>query len=150
MRHRTRFHSNDTTKKPSVEIWADQTAVPVKDDSEWTLGVNMVASTGLLVLTAAADAAVASRNIPGVMEGVTSKVTIVLDSIDAGEIDVVLGGVAIGSLDAAGTFVFGVVPTAGNLLSFTVDNPASVITGTISSVEIEAQGPIRLERIPVI
>jgi hypothetical protein len=53
-------------------------------------------------------------------------------------------------LDAAATYTFWVRPTGGNELTITVDNAASDITGTISSLIIEAQDPIELDRIPVI
>ena len=150
MRHRKEFHDVDTSEKPDVQLWIDQTAIPVKDDTEWTLGTNMVASSGSLVLTASPDGEVAKRNIPGVLEAHLYKVTIVVDSIDAGELDVVFGGVAAGSLTAATTYTFYVRPTGGNEVSITVDNTASSITSTISSLTVEALEPIKLERIPQI
>ena len=76
--------------------------------------------------------------------------TIVLDSIDAGGLDVVLGGASVVSLNSANTFVATVRPTYGNELTITVDNAASVITATISSITIEAVEPLRMEQIPVI
>jgi hypothetical protein len=150
MRHRREQNHHDTSEKPDIQIYVDQTAIPVKVAGDWTLGTNMVASSGSLVLTASPDAEVAKRNIPGVLDALLYKVTIVVDSIDAGELDVVFGGVAIGSLDAAATYTFWVRPTGGNELTITVDNAASDITGTISSLIIEAQDPIELDRIPVI
>jgi hypothetical protein len=150
MRLRRKFHHYDTTEKPDILLWVDQTAIPVKVAGDWTLGTNMVATTGDLVLTASPDAEIAKRFIPGVIESLYYKVTIVVDSIDAGELDVVFGSVAIGSLDSAATFTFYVRPTGGNELSLTVDNAASVITATISSITVEAQEPIEIHRVPVI
>lgn len=149
MRYTRKFHKHDTSERPDMHLWVDQTAIPVKDDSEWTLGTNMVASSGSLVLSASPDGEVASRNIPGVLEDHVYKVTIVLDSIDAGELDVLLGGVEIPSLTTAGTTVAYVRPTAGNLLSITVDNAASSITATISSIVIEAEDPIDIEKLAI-
>ncbi len=150
MRHQRKFYHHATTEQPDIDIWVYQTAIPVKVAGDWTLGTNMVASTGDLVLTASPDAEVAKRNIPGVIEAHLYKVTIVVDSIDAGELDVIVGGVAVGSLDSAATFTFYARPTNGNELSLTVDNSASVITATISSIIVEALDPIRLETIPTI
>lgn len=149
MRYTRKHHKHDTSERPDMNLWVDQTVIPVKDDSEWTLGTNMVASSGSLVLTASPHAEVASRTIPGVLEDHLYKVTIVLDSIDAGELDVLLGGVVIPSLTTAGTTTAYVRPTAGNLLSITVDRPALAITATISSIVIEAQDPIDLEKLVI-
>jgi hypothetical protein len=150
MRYRKQFHDTDTTEKPDVQIWIDQTAIPVKDDSEWTLGTGMAASSGSLVLTASPDGEVASRNIPGVLEGHLYMFTVVVDSIDAGKLDVTLGGAVVGSLDSAGTLVLDVRPSAGNTLAITVDNDASTVTATISSLTVEAMDPVSLELIPQI
>lgn len=150
MRLQRIFHKHETTEKQDVQIWCTQTAVPVKVAADWTLATNTVATTGSLVGTAVADAGVTYRNIPGVLEGHAYKVTIVLDSIDAGELDLVFGGVTLDSMTAAGTLVAWVRPTAGNQLSITIDNPASVITYTISSIVVEALDPITLDMIPTI
>ncbi len=150
MRYRREQNHTDTTEQPDIKMYVDQTAIPVKAASEWTLGTNMVASSGSLVLTASPDAEVAKRNIPGMIEGHRIKVTVVLDSIDAGELDVIIGGVTVASLDTAATVVFYVRPTYGNEISFTVDNPASDITATISSLTFETMDSFDFDLLPVI
>jgi len=141
---------NVTTEKQDIQIWVNQTAVPVKVAADWTLGGNTVASSGSLVATASADAEVTSRNIPGMLEGHAYKVTVVLDAIDAGELVVTIGGVSVDALTTAGTVVYWVRPTDGNKVTITVDNSASVITWTISSLIVEALDPISLDMIPTI
>jgi hypothetical protein len=150
VRYRREQNAIDTAEKPDIKMWVDQTAIPVKDDSEWTLGTNMVASTGDLVLTASPDAEVAKRNIPGLLEGHAVRVTIVLDSIDAGELDLVIGGVTVASLDTPGTIVYDIRPTYGNEITITVDNSASVITATISSMTFAALDSINGVLLPSI
>ena len=150
MRYRREQNHGNTAEKPDIKMYVDQTAIPVKDDSEWTLGTNMVASSGSLVLTASPDGEVAKRKIPGLLDNHLTKVTLVLDSIDAGELDIVIGGVAVTSPTSAGTYVYAIRPTGGNEISIMVDNSASVITATISSLTFVAQDPINFDLLPAI
>lgn len=150
VRYRREQNAIDTAEKPDIKMWVDQIAVPIKTAGDWTLGADTTVVAGVLTLTASADGEVTKRNIPGLLEGHAVKVTIVLDSIDAGELDVVIGGVTIASLDTAGTFTFQIRPTYGNEITITVDNSASVITAAISSLIFESMDSINGDLLPSI
>ena len=149
MRYRREQNHHDTSEKPDIDLYVEQEAIPVKTASQWTLGSNMAITGGKLVLTASADAEVASRRIPGLLEGHLYKVTDTVDSIDAGELDVVIGGVAVGSLAAVQTYTWYVRPTGGNLMTITVDNAVSVITSTVSILRFEALEGIDPDRLVI-
>lgn len=129
-------------------MWVDQTAIPIATAGDWTLATNTTVVAGVLTLTAVADAGVTKRNIPGLLEGHLVEVTIVLDSIDAGEIDVVIGGVTVASLDTVGTYTYKIRPTYGNEITLTVDNAASVITAAISSMTFTSLDYINFDLLP--
>jgi hypothetical protein len=151
-RYRREFHDHDTSARPEIKTWVDHTIIPVKTAADWTLGAGMVATNDAnLVLTAAAHDAVALLPVPGICKDHLYKVTITVDSIDGGELDVVLGGAVVGSLTTAATVTFFVQATSNsNELTITVDNPALTITATISSIIIEAQEPIDSDLWPVL
>lgn len=131
-------------------MWVDQDPVPVGVAADWTLATNMTVVAGVLTLTAVADAGVTKRNIPGLLEGHLYEMTIVLDSIDDGAIQVDIGGDAVSDLTSAGTFVSKFRPSYGNELVLTVDNAASTITGAISSIQIRALDYVNFDLLPVL
>ena len=148
VRYRREQNAIDTAEKPDIKMYVDQYPVPIKVSTQWTLGADTTVVGGVLTFTATADDEVSLRNIPGVLEGHAYRMTVVLDSIDAGVIALTISNVSVGTMAAAGTHVFDFRGSVGNSLWITIVNNASVITGAISSIHIESLDSINGDLLP--
>ncbi len=118
--------------------------IPVDVDAKWTLTNWTIAAT-LLDASAVAASSTAARYIPGVLEGHLYKVTIVVAATDE-DLVVTMGGVSVGTMASAATYVYYVRPTDG--LPFQIATTAVSTTASVSSVVVEAVDPMNLDLLP--
>ena len=140
--YRTQWDAGDGQN--DVQMLPVITPVPVAVDAKWTLSNFTIAAT-FLDSSAVAAASYASRYIPGVLEGHMYKVTIVVAATDE-DLVVTMGGVAVGTMASADTYVYYVRPTDGEPLAITTTAVAT--TASITSIVVEGIDPMNIDLIP--
>jgi hypothetical protein len=128
-----------------VQMLPVVTPVPVAVDAKWTLSNFTIAAT-LLDASAVATASYASRFIPGVLEGHLYEVTIIVDATDQ-DLVVTMGGVSVGTMGSADTYVYHVRPTDGEPLKITTTSGAGT-TASISSIVVVGIDPMNMDLLP--
>ena len=129
-----------------VPMYPKHVAVPVVLNAKWTLTNITIDGDGYLDASAVAPSSLASRYIPGMLQGHLHRLTVVVAATDA-DIDITWGGVTVGTISALGTYTYRVRPTDGNVLEFKY-NGVATLTASITSVVVEALDPMNLSLIP--